>query len=370
MSESAITRTHDGWIDNIKGILMITVVVGHLLAQTRDLYPAMRFVYDLINTFHMGTFMILTGHLSKRRVDERDYLCVVNKNVAPYVLAQILLYCFTAVWINGFSAANAAYFNTSYFSFFIPFYQLWYLFAIIVYIPLSAKLQPSRHPLLFLLGALALCLACGYFKPVQIFSLTKIASYYLFFLIGYLLPRDWMAAVRNKRLLIPVAAVIWALFIFFVAHEDWCLGFPKMYGLSQSYASVGVMAGGVPAVVGRLLFLLAVPLIALAFYALCPRGKTIFTKLGQRSMYIFVLHALFIVAVRCINSTTGFCKQLDAWWLQLLYVCGGVAIAFLLSMDWVKTLFKPLLEPSFDLVKAVGSLVDRYHKQNGGPKNG
>ncbi|MBQ2939816.1 MAG: acyltransferase family protein [Clostridia bacterium] len=364
-------KQHDYWIDNIKGILMITVVVGHLLAQPSALFPSYRFLYDLINTFHMGTFMILTGYLSKRRVDQQDYLSVVNKNVVPFITSQILLYCFVSVWHSGFSAANATYFDSRTFSFFIPIYQLWYLFAIILYVPITAALKPQRHPLLFLGGALLLSLACGYFKQVTIFSLTKIASYYIFFLLGYFLPKNWLQYIRNKWWVCIPAVLVWVGYIFFISHEEWCVSFPKMFGLSQSYAAVGPMAFGVPAVVGRGLFLLGVPIIALAFYALCPRKKSIFTKLGQNSMYIYVLHALFIVAIRCINQKTQFCADLNTWWLKLAYILGGVAIAFLLSTDWIKKLFKPILEPNFDITNLIGSLYEKYlAKKNQGGTNG
>ncbi len=362
--QTALTeKKHDFWIDNIKGILMITVVVGHLLAQPRELYPSYRFLYDLINTFHMGTFMILTGYLSKRRVDQKDLLSVVNKNIAPYIVAQILLYCFAAVWHSGFSAANATYFDARTFSFFIPIYQLWYLFAIILYVPITAMLKPQKRPLLFLGGALLLSLACGYFNQVTIFSLTKIASYYIFFLIGYFLPKNLWQFIRNKWWVCLFAALVWAAYIFFIYHEEWCVGFPKMYGLSQSYAAVGPMAGDVPAVVGRALFLLIVPIIALAFFSLCPRKKSVFSKLGKNSMYIYVLHALFIVAVRCINKETQFCRELDTWWLKLAYILGGVAIAFLLSTDIVKKVFRPLLEPDFDIVRVIGSLNEKFRQR-------
>lgn len=353
----------DLWLDNIKGILMIAVVLGHLLATPSEHSPLLRFLYKLINTFHMGTFMILTGYMSKRRVDQKDYLCVINKNVVPYIAAQLLMYVYTAVWETGFSAANSSFFSSQYFSFFIPIYQLWYLFAIIVYIPVSAALQPGKRPWLFLLGALILSLACGYFKQVTVFSLTKIASFYVFFLIGYLLPQGVMTVIREKRWLMLIAAAIWAGFAFFMAHPAWRVGLSKTFGLASTYAAVGEMAGGVPAVVGRLLYLLAVPVIALAFYALCPRGKTLFTKLGQRSMYIYVLHALVVVAVRCLKIG----DLLTTWWAKALYLAGAVTVAFLLATDPVKKLFRPVLEPNFDLAKAVHSLCEQYrNKKNGG----
>lgn len=352
----------DLWLDNVKGILMITVVVGHMISSPSAKSPDLRFLYELINAFHMGTFMILTGYLSKRRVDQKDYLCVFNKNAVPYVIAQLLMYVYIAVWENGFSAANSSFFTAQYFSFFIPIYQLWYLFAIIVYIPLSAAIQPRKRPWLFLLGALVLSLACGYFKQVTVFSLTKIASFYLFFLIGYLLPQGVMTTLRNKRLWMLAAAAVWGGFVFFMAHPAWRVGLAKTFGLSTAYEAVGLMAGGVPPVVGRLLYLLAVPIIALAFYALCPRGNTPFAKLGQRSMYIYVLHVLVVVAVRCLKVG----DLLTTWWAKALYLAGAIAVAFLLATDPVKKLFRPMLEPNFDLAKTVRSLCERCDKKNGG----
>lgn len=362
MSQSSLAagRSHDYWIDNIKGVLMIAVVLGHLTSLMRGMYPSMRFVYDLINTFHMGAFMMISGYLSKRRIDQKDYIGVINKNVVPYLVSQVLLYCFCAIFARGLEAATATFFNSTTFSLFIPLYQLWYLFAIIVYVFLTSVIKPNRHPLLFLCGALLLSLACGYFRQVQVFKMTKILSFYFFFLLGYLMPEKVMDTLRKKRWLMAVAVLIWIGFVFFISNEDWCYRINKVYALSSSYAGCGPLYNDIPAVVGRLLILVLVPFIALAFFSLCPRGKNPLSKLGKNSMYIYILHALFVVVLRVAHYKYGILESLTTWWAQALFLIGGVVLTFILGSEWVKKLFRPILQPNFDIVKVVGGLCDRY----------
>lgn len=357
---SAVTQAHDFWFDNIKGILMITVVVGHMIAQIRAKSPDFDILYNLINTFHMGTFLVLTGYLSKRRIEQKDYLSIFNKNVIPYITAQLFLY-FTAVILpEGLRAANSSYFNRSYFSFLLPVFQLWFLVAITLYAVFSALVQPKKHPLLFMAGAIAATILCGYSQQINVLKLTKVISFYPFFLLGYLFPGDWMTTLRNRWQYAIAAIPIWIGYIFFISHAEWTVGLNQVFGLSTGYADCKPLYMGIPAEMGRLLFVVGVSIIAFAFFALCPRRQCIFSKLGKNSMYIYVLHSLFAVASRCLHYAYGFINYFDTWYLKLLYLAISILIAFFLGSNLVKKLFKPILEPNIKIENLIGSLYDRY----------
>ncbi len=358
-----VTRQRDYWFDNIKGVLMILVVIGHMIASFYTSSDAMKYIYDFINTMHMGAFLILSGYMSKGRINRKDYISVINKNIIPYITAQLFLY-YTAVIIpDGLKAANSTYFDRSEFSFFLPVFQLWYLMAIIIFVLVTMKIKPSRHPILFMAGAIGMTLLCGCVQQINVFKLTKVISYYPFYLLGYLLPKDFMLTLRNKKPIIIGSVAIFLGYAYFMSRQDWITGIRNVYGLSSNYQKVGELAFGLHPVFGRLFMVLVVPIIAFAFFTLIPRSKCLFSKLGQNSMYIFVLHSLPVVAFRCLNYEYKILGYFNSPLRKALVLVFCVVITFILGSDLIRKLFRPILEPNFDIVSVVGSLYDKYKER-------
>lgn len=65
-------KERDSWFDNIKGFLMICVVVGHFVGVYITRYPTFNFLYNFIYTFHMPAFAVVSGYFMKRRVEQKD----------------------------------------------------------------------------------------------------------------------------------------------------------------------------------------------------------------------------------------------------------------------------------------------------------
>jgi len=364
-----VMRNRDYWFDNIKGMLMIFVVIGHMTASFYSYSIPMKYLYDMINSMHMGTFLILSGYMSKRRIDQKDYVSVINKNIVPYITAQLFLYAAAVVFPDGLDIINASYFDKSHFSFFIPIYQLWYLMAIIVFAFVTMKLKPSRRPVLFMVGAILVTLLCGDLTQISVLKLTKIPSHYPFFLLGYLLPKDFMYTLRNKWQSFVAAIPVFIGYAYFMWHQDWVVGIRSIYGLSKNYDSVDEFAFGLHPVFGRLAMVLFVPIIAFAFFAVMPKKKTLLSKLGKNSMSIFVLHGIVVLIFRYFNREYHIVKMLDTPVLQILFVIGCILISFLLGSDFVKKIFRPLLEPNFDIVRIVGTLYDKYKEKQAKEEN-
>ncbi len=354
--------TRDYWLDNIKGVLLILVVVGHMTASLRDYYPDIKLLYNCINTFHMCAFLIITGYLSKRRIDQKDYISVINKNVIPYGLAQLLIYVFISLVPNGYKAASVSgTFSAKYFTFTVPIYQLWYLAALIIFMIICIKLQPKRHPVIFFVSAFVLSLVSGYLTQITVFRFSKAIGYFPFFLIGYFFPKNGMEFIRKKLwLCIPAIAIFVGLLYWLNLPGSSAIS--DLYGFSRAYEKFSHVYANFPPVLARALFLTIVPIISFAFFSLVPRRKTIFTKLGQRSMYIFVLHIIPLVLLRSINYKTKFLSDLDERYMRVLFVILCIAITFVLASNIVYKIFRPLLEPKFDIRTAVGDLYERHKK--------
>lgn len=355
-----VVRKRDYWFDNIKGMLMIFVVIGHMTASFYSFSAPMKYLYDMINSMHMGTFLILSGYMSKRRIDQKDYVSVINKNIIPYITAQFFLYAVAVFFPDGFEIFGANNFDKGHFTFLIPIYQLWYLMAIIVFAFVTMKLKPSRRPVLFMVGAILVTLLCGSLTQVSVLRLTKISSHYPFFLLGYLLPKDFMLTLRNKWQSVVAAIPVFIGYAYFMSRQDWVVGIRDIYGLSKAYDGIDEFAFGLHPVFGRLAMILFIPIVAFAFFAVIPKKKTFLSKLGKNSMSIFVLHGVVVLIFRQLNREYHFVKMMDSLVLQLIFVIGCVLVTLLLGTDFVKKIFRPILEPKFDIVEIAGTLYNKH----------
>lgn len=354
----------DAWLDNIKGILMILVVIGHAIASIRDDYTDMLWLYNGINFFHMGTFFIVSGYLCKRRVQNRDWVGLINRNIVPYIIAQFLLYLVAGLVKNGFTASNInTFMSSTSFSLFLPIYQLWYLMAMIVFIVVCMVGKPHKHPVLWVIGSVAISLAIGYFQQIAVLRITKAAAFLPFFVIGNVLPDKVLDFLKRRRLwFVAPALLIFSIYAWFVTTQKTIL-LSALGSASSTYEVIGERYPGIDPLLQRLLFLVCVTILAFSFYALIPRRRTFFTFIGENSLYVFILHSIVIVAVRILNYKYHYLEKMPSLWMRLAFVVGCIAVTFFLASPIVKKIFKPILEPPFDLRKIVGSLCEQYQSR-------
>lgn len=356
-------RQRDAWLDNAKGILMILVVMGHTTASIAGMYPSITCLYNGINFFHMGTFMMVSGFLCQRRIERRDWVSVINRNIVPYLVAQALMFAAASLFEKGFrAAASANTFAPGTFTFLRPMYQLWYLVAIILFNFVCIAIQPKRHPVITMIVALAVAMLVPLAQQIGILRLSKAAGFFPFFLLGAIIPPEGVQFLRRKRALMIPAAVIFAAYIVWI-----CFTVDKapaaIGSLSHSYKSYGADYPALDPVLMRAIFYPAVALLGICFVSLMPRRRTFFTYLGEKSLYIYVLHGIVIIIFRVINYETRFLRTLTEPWMRLCLLAGCILVTFLLASPPVVKVFRPLLEPNFDLRRIVGKLCDEYHER-------
>ena len=159
----------DYW-DNLKGILIALVVIGHYFWEYRGFEGVHEAVY-LIYVFHMPAFLFVSGYLSSgpsarsRKAQLRIFVLFLLMNTA------MMLYGWQ-IEHRGLSFTNL-------------YYSSWYLLALCLYritLPLISRLPP----LAALTGAILVSLGVGFtWRLDEFFELQKIVSLYPFFVTGY-----------------------------------------------------------------------------------------------------------------------------------------------------------------------------------------
>ncbi|MCC5891273.1 acyltransferase family protein, partial [Exiguobacterium sp.] len=173
-------RNH--WYDNIKGVLVLLVVFGHLLTDVRGAYDDLlpNWIYLFLYSFHMPLFIMLSGYFFR----ENRYLRVIQLFVV-YVIWQVIL----GSWFAFTEGIPLLSLDNPGLNVLKPYWALWYLMAIIIWYVITPYVTQLKG---YVLYALLFALLFGFqAESTGFFALRKVIMFYPFFLIG-----NWMSA-RN-----------------------------------------------------------------------------------------------------------------------------------------------------------------------------
>lgn len=347
-NEQKSPLVRDPWLDNAKAGLIILVVIGHMVSTPRLSFPTFEWMYDFINFFHMPAFLVISGYLMKGRIKNRRTTTIINKNLFPYIAAQIMLYLIFSFFDRGMEAATAESLNDG-FTLAEPVYQMWFLLALVIYYFICIALKPERRPVLALILSALFSVCLGFFKVVVFLRLTKALCFFPFFLLGYLMTPRMLDTLRNKKILRIFAVLAFGALAGYIVLFNGEYS-PLVPMMSRRYTGYPLEFSGYYPIIARIAFIPMSMIISLLYLTLAPKKRYFFTKYGERSMYIYVLHAIPVVIFRICNYTTGFyATMLEPVWAKIIYLIFSLMIAVVCASDPVVKVFKKLLEPDIDI---------------------
>lgn len=345
-------KERDSWFDNIKGFLMICVVVGHFVGVYITRYPTFNFLYNFIYTFHMPAFAVVSGYFMKRRVEQKDFASVINKTVVPYMFAQVLVFLIGYIIPTARKSLELNIFDVKgEFSFFFPLYQLWYFAAVIFAFIYCVAIKADKKPIRALVVSVALSVASGAFTYVHLFKLSKSMAFLPFFVIGFICTSGAMDFVKKKRLLaIPAVLVfaVTAVLMWLIRHDESPIPIFSLISRLNNFAYDLPFKYAVLVWLG---FILGGTILSFALFSLCPRKKTPLAILGKRGSYVFILHAIFVALLKDFYIEKVLVYDLNDPIEKVILLLVAVAVCYVLVSKPVVKIFKPVIEPSFDIRK-------------------
>ena len=316
---------------NLRFALIVSVVVAAGIEPLTGRFDALATVYLWIYTFHMPLFAFVTGYFARHNLQGRAGAKALLAIAVQYVVFQSL-----------YSALDAALFHAADDgrSFFMPYLMLWFLAAHFGW-RLLTKLTEAwrvRYPLLL---SLAIGIAAGYWgADGDWLGLSRMLVFYPFFAAGYRLPPAWLAALYASRRRIALGLVPAALFAA-IPLMPWHEAAGWLYG-RFTYAELRAWGWEAPltrAGVYALQFAAGAGMLALV-----PQRPGAWTKLGTRTLYVFLLHGLFIRTF--INI--GLYDSIRDWPQTVMLLHGLPALACVLASPAVKRLTGWLVEPPIE----------------------
>lgn len=175
-------------------------------------------------------------------------------------------------------------------------------------------------------------IAAGYFALFSYkFSASRIIVFLPFFLLGYLIQKDWIIKIPP-----PVAVVIfiltYSMLRFFI---DVPVGL--LYG-SYSYVALGLGSfGGVD----RALLYVSSIILIICFFSLVSKTKTWFTTLGQRTLNVYLLHGLVIMYTKKISIPQHIITDIDI----IIYTFSIFILVIVLSSYPVSVIMNKVTNP-------------------------
>lgn len=350
-----LKKIRDYWFDNAKAFLIFTVVLGHMAEVLLTVSPYktepewLRMLYNVIYVFHMPVFMIISGRFAKRRVENNDFVSVINMLIVPYLVCQTIMLFF-------YSFFN--YEGTSDFSYLKPYYGLWYLLMLGIYqiiTPHILKAIRSKTLFFILFSGLAILLSLG--EKSFYGNFQRFFNYYPFFIFG-LITSDFKFNFCKKIVFRILSLLAFILLVYAVLNSSDYLQV-KMLSGKRVYSQVAEFLD-----ISRLQFIIFQILrfglgILFFFFVLgiSPHNKNIFSFMGTNSTYIYILHLFVAVALIALGEkyqVLDFCQN-EIY--SLIFCILSFPLCLVLASPPFRKLFKWLVSPNFDLKKIAQQIL-------------
>lgn len=264
------SKERDLYFDNLKGLLIYLVFVGHMLSIYRDTVSLCNFLFLWIYAFHMPLFFCISGYFSKNVQKARTN--AFEKLILPAIPFELLY--FLLHWVT--KADNFQPFLT-------PIFAYWYVFALFFARVLMPYLQKIRFilPISFLIA-----LGIGFNNQIgEYMTLSRFFCMMPFFLIGFYTNRETVQKLRTVNLPLALLCGVLASLLLYV---EWKKKFlPLEFDMSGGYETpIGLVSRVFQYLLAVLFFVFVLRIV--------PSKKTILARFGQASLLIYFLNFYFV----------------------------------------------------------------------------
>lgn len=307
-----LPRTRIELFDNIKGALIILVVIGHFMHPIHNDNPAISAGFDIIYLFHMPLFVFMSGLFSKGAY--RDGRLDVNRIISYLVLG--IAYQAALLFINGSDVLS---------SHLLMFTSApWYLIAMAWWYALTPLLSRAK-PAVGIGVSCAIALVWGAVDLSDgLLAISRTLTFLPWFACGYYLDPARVARIHADRRLNAAIAV--AVVIAVARLID-----PHIYDFffQRVYGDTPYLAGFAVGMVEKLVATAISVVFSLAVIRLVPAGgHPHLLVLGQRTLQVYVLHRLIRAALTFRTPFYDLPILLDPLWGSLIVlIISAVACA-------------------------------------------
>lgn len=293
-------------IDALKYNLIVLVIIGHVFSQGQfSSDPLCGVIWKWIYMFHMPLFVFISGYLSHKKNDNRQFLLSCWELLEPLIVYQLLLRGYIFLTSGTISVKGLL----------TPWWVLWYLLSLIYWRTLI-QFIPNKllsHKKALVLLAFVISLVAGYLPFDRFLSIQRTLAFLPFFCLGY--------CMKGKNLFVTKRYRVWCA-LFLATTVILPLLFDNYLGdLNHAAPYTNPLR-----IFSRfLVFCLSIPM-SISFINICPVRHWI-AKQGKLTMQYYIFHSViiffFMICVNRYNLPTTFFSA-------AMYSIGVVLIIWLL----------------------------------------
>lgn len=322
-------------VDNVRGVLIILVVIGHFLLplyRTRLITNLMYLIYS----FHMPCFIMISGFYAKSLYKNGYFRWGKVLQLLWLYFIYKMLVNITEGLLNGYIPLFPDFFHESGAPWYLLALSIWYMT-----IPVFKHFREYPANLIAIIAVLAGVVFVKYYVTCNDFlSMDRVLSFAPFFYIGYFYSQENLDnyLASGLRIVMDRTALIIAAVIFFGMYDLFMRYHLVVYGAEYQrydqtlYSYIWL----INLIWYAAAFVLSMGLIGI----MLNRRMLILTNLGQRSLQVYMLHR----PIRDLFQYYGFYDFLNPHSkLSVVFVVLlSTLIAVLLGTDIVNTLFNYL----------------------------
>lgn len=293
-----IDMTREYKYDNIKAILIFLVVFGHIVSRFAYETEAGRVMYNIIYSFHMPSFLFITGYFAKYNPK-----ALFKKYLPCYFMFQIINF---VVKYAIFCYDNSFEMKHDVLQFIDPGFTLWYIIAIMVYQLLIPLFKTNNNRIKWLIPVLAFLV--GIYMGFEdnfnsVLSLPRIICFFPYYILGYYekesqLITSWVKNNTNfVKLLTMVSFLFTVIAICYysnIIEQDWLW-------LTANYESTGCTW-----YVRILLYIAGIIGIITLIVWIPDKNYKKMAFIGRNTLQIYLYHAPIVLVMEAFDCFSFF----------------------------------------------------------------
>lgn len=328
---ASLNKKRDPYFDSVKFFLITLVVIGHLIEPIIYKSSLFRSLYIFAFLVHIPGFALLAGYLSKGKYLEDKASSLLKRIVVPYLIFQTLYL---------YVAHTYGFLNKLIYQYTTPYWLLWFMTAYVGWFILNQFFRNTRYGVLFVLF---LTLIVGIFPDINMYGgLAKMFYFYPWFYVGSRMSIESWNLLKSFP---SRAAFVMLLGLLVLLHTNRnVIDYRQLWG-SRSYAYLEldsfdgiIMRLGILCITGLFLFVF--------LRMIMPLSNRLFGYLGQKSLYVYLLHGFIILYLKHSNVFSMVNLRYEKLGLIVL----GIFISLILSLPVVTIPAMILVEP-FNFLK-------------------
>lgn len=313
---------HNTVLENAKFILIFLVVLGHSIEATIFVSPELKSLYSTIYSFHMPTFILISGMLSKNELNRAGIKTLAKRLLLPLFIFTIIYETYHFALFRSFS-----YYITTL----KPYWILWYLVSLFIW-RITLPLFRNVPALILLPTSVAVSVLFSLIPNIpNTFGIARTLHFWPFFLMGFFMtPRlTEMTLFRKIPRSACFAVLVSTFYLFWVAQD---FNAQILYG-SHSYTALGL--SNIVGIQIKCLSYIGSIILCFAVLRLVPASLAIPQSWTKNTLYVYLWHGLPL-KTRDALGLQDLTQAMPFSLLLLYHALGALLLVVLLSNNTVK----------------------------------